>query len=158
MQQWKRYMKKFTEVTVVIVLSCLVGLGCAEDLDEAGGENQSEQNDGEIDGDDQRVTHDEQEQWTTTTVDASDEDREVLLNLDDGREVASESRDSEDWHLAFQRFSIEVNGGVSGPGSVTALIDDESDFEDLEQAPDGRYGSDQEGEVDDRGQDDGLVF
>ncbi len=43
----------------------------------------------------------------------------VYLNLADGVQVTpADPVSSMEWHIAFRRFSVRLNGGVSGPGSV----------------------------------------
>ena len=43
----------------------------------------------------------------------------VYLNLADGVQVSpADPASSTEWHIAFRRFSVRLNGGVSGPGSV----------------------------------------
>jgi hypothetical protein len=44
--------------------------------------------------------------------------------------------ESTDWHIAFRRFVVRVNSGVSGPGSVTvARTAPGTDFESLDAVP-----------------------
>lgn len=44
-----------------------------------------------------------------------------------------EAATSTDWHIAFKRTVTKLNGGVSGPGTVTgAVADEQSDFYDEE--------------------------
>ena len=53
------------------------------------------------------------------TLNASSRVDFVYLNLADGVQVhPADPANSTEWHLAFRRFSVRLNGGVSGPGSV----------------------------------------
>ncbi|MDE0473418.1 MAG: HmuY family protein, partial [Gammaproteobacteria bacterium] len=53
------------------------------------------------------------------TLDASSPVTFVYLNLADGVQLTpSDPASSTDWHMAFRRFSVRLNGGVAGPGSV----------------------------------------
>lgn len=56
----------------------------------------------------------------------------TYFNLDSGAVVAltdAEATTSGDWHIAFKRSSIKLNGGVSGSGGVKgALADDQADL------------------------------
>lgn len=54
-------------------------------------------------------------------------------------EIDDESAfESNDWHIALRRFVIRVNGGVSGPGAVTAArTAPDTAFETLDAVPDG---------------------
>ena len=53
-------------------------------------------------------------------VDASSATAFAYLNLEgDGAIVTpADPASSTDWHMAFRRFQVRLNGGVSGPGSV----------------------------------------
>ena len=70
------------------------------------------------------------------TVNASSNDVWVYLDLDTGAVV--EATDST-WDLAFQRFKVLSNGGVSGSGGVEVLPVSGADFAALAQAPAGDY-------------------
>lgn len=65
-------------------------------------------------------------------IDATSETDWVGLDLD-----ASELTDAEGetWDLAFQRFEIKSNGGISGDGGVEAVPVPGSDFDGLTEAP-----------------------
>ena len=52
-------------------------------------------------------------------LDASSPVNFVYLNLAEGAQVTpADPAASTDWHMAFRRFSVRLNGGVAGPGSV----------------------------------------
>lgn len=54
------------------------------------------------------------------SFDASSPTEFVYLNLANGARVSpSDPAASTEWHLAFRRFSVRLNSGVSGPGSVS---------------------------------------
>ena len=53
------------------------------------------------------------------TVDASSPVGFVYLSLAQGTELSpTDPTNSTDWHVALRRFTVRLNGGVSGPGSV----------------------------------------
>lgn len=54
-----------------------------------------------------------------SSVDASSSSEWAYFDLDTLSVVTS---DSADWDLAFQQFSVIVNGGVSGSGGVEAVV------------------------------------
>ena len=55
-------------------------------------------------------------------IDASSPIALAYVNLDHGAVVTpADPGTSTDWHMAFRRFSIRLNGGVAGPGSVSGL-------------------------------------
>ena len=54
----------------------------------------------------------------------------TYFNLETGQVLALSDADAEtstDWHIAFKRTNIKLNGGVSGPGTVKAAIADAQD-------------------------------
>jgi hypothetical protein len=58
-----------------------------------------------------------------------------LEQVDVGDEDAFESLD---WHIAFRRYVVRLNSGVSGPGDITAArTAPDTEFEALEELPDG---------------------
>jgi hypothetical protein len=86
----------------------------------------------------------------TTRIDASDAAAWVYLSLQSGEEVAPvDPSTSDEWDLAFQRFHIITNGGVSGSGttSVAALLGES--FTEVSAAPESGYVSDQPDSDDD---------
>ncbi len=77
--------------------------------------------------------HEETETEVTTRADATDHETWQYLDLDTG--VSTD--DPERWDLAFRRFFIRVNGGVSGPGGVSLapLSEGENNFASIMEAP-----------------------
>lgn len=65
----------------------------------------------------------------STVVDATDYEEWQKLDLDTGY------ADNDDWDLAFRRFVVLSNGGVSGDGGVQMLKLKDVDFEDVTEAP-----------------------
>lgn len=58
----------------------------------------------------------------TIAIDASSPTALVYVNLDDGAVVTPSDPDaSTGWHMGLRRFSIRLNGGVAGPGSVAGF-------------------------------------
>ena len=89
------------------------------------------------------VTHVENEEGTTTTINASCEENWVYLSLSDKAQVSPETpEDSVAWDLGFQRFIIKSNGGISGSQNVLITVVTDTSFEDLTQAPASGYLSD----------------
>lgn len=64
----------------------------------------------------------------------------TYFNLDSGQVIElsdSEAAASENWHIAFKRTNIKLNGGVSGPASIKgAVADAQDDFYDGNGNPD----------------------
>ena len=65
-------------------------------------------------------------------IDASDRSKHTYFNLDTGQVVNltdAAAATSTDWHVAFKRLALKVNGGASGAGSSRgAVADNQSDF------------------------------
>lgn len=91
-------------------------------------------------------------------VDASSEVEWVYFDLETAREVfPRDPEDSPDWDLAFQRFRIKSNGGISGSGGVSVAILKDTDFDDVSEAPETGYLEDAE-DGDDDNPDPDFVF
>lgn len=86
-----------------------------------------------------------------TQVEATSDVEWVYLDLDSGTQLqVSDPLDDAQWDVAFQRFHIKVNGGVSGGASVDVAAIEAVDFEDVEAAPSDGYRSDEaDGQDDD---------
>lgn len=86
-----------------------------------------------------------------STIDATSETDWVYLTLADGKQVVPEDPDDDTgWDLAFLRFHIKLNGGVSGPAGLTAAVLEDTVFDDLDVAPNDGYEADEaDGDDDD---------
>ena len=84
-----------------------------------------------------RVVHTELgEGLRETVVNASDKAAWVYLDLDTGEELdVPTALATQAWELAFQRFKIITNSGISGPGGVGTAVLPGADFDALVQAP-----------------------
>jgi hypothetical protein len=107
---------------------------CAEDLrpdqPDAGVPGGDDDDDGG--GGPSHVTNTDNGDGTTTTVvDATRDADWVYLDL----ETAAEVGEGDDWDLAFQRFKIKLNGGVSGDGGMEVAILPGADFGAMVAAP-----------------------
>ncbi|HSC85965.1 MAG TPA: HmuY family protein [Polyangiaceae bacterium] len=65
----------------------------------------------------------------STIVDATDTEAWQKLDLDSGY------ADTDGWDLAFRRFGVLTNGGITGGGGVQALALPAADFDALTRAP-----------------------
>lgn len=82
---------------------------------------------------------------TDTTVDATDDEQWVYLDLDARAGLTpAEAETSDAWDLAFRRFHVKVNGGVSGSGDVAVARVPDTAFAELDAAPDTGYEADAE--------------
>jgi hypothetical protein len=80
---------------------------------------------------------------TKTVINASSEEGWVYFDLESMAETMPASPEySVDWDLAFQRFKIMSNGGVSGSGEVEIAPVTGVDWVALETAPSDGYQSD----------------
>ena len=131
-----------------IIISLLCGLflvytlyGCAADIAPSDNESQSAE---EINL-----------PPSTFVIDASDREAWIYFDLD--ASFDSLDQEEEGWDLAFQRFKVKSNGGISGEGGVEVAIVDEVSFEDLKEAPSALYLVDQD-DSDDEGETPDYVF
>ncbi len=77
---------------------------------------------------------------TESVVDSRDMAKWIYLDLDARKEV---QETDPTWDIAFLRFNIKLNGGVSGSGGVDVAIDDTSGIEGVTRASAGPYVTDQ---------------
>ncbi|MEO1369171.1 MAG: HmuY family protein, partial [Acidobacteriota bacterium] len=56
----------------------------------------------------------------TLTVDATDREAFVYVDLDTATVLDASAADGTDWDLAIRRFEIRTNGGTSGAGTVAS--------------------------------------
>lgn len=83
-------------------------------------------------------------------VNAADAMSWVYVQLGSGTEVMPQDpQSSRDWDLAFQRYQIKVNGGVSGTGGVEVALLTGTPFASLMSAPAAGYVTDQADSGDD---------
>jgi hypothetical protein len=122
----------------IVCAALLLGSACAPDLRE----------DFPFDGDlpdGVYVTHEDLGGGVTrTTVDASHKEAWVYFDFDTLQRIAApQAAGTSDWDLAFQRFKIISNSGVSGTGSVAVAKLQETDFEVLGVQPGNGYATDE---------------
>jgi hypothetical protein len=73
----------------------------------------------------------------TARIDATSKSAQIYFDIDEGREMkADEALDTNQWDLAFQRFTITMNGGASNPaGPVSVAVLRDQDWDALTVAP-----------------------
>lgn len=121
----------------VIALAVTALFGCAEDLKPQGTPDGSTV----LPTEDEHITYaDAGRGLTESVVDSRDAEAWIYLDLDARKEVTAADPG---WDLAFRRFNIMLNGGVSGSGNVDLAIDDVGGIEGLTQAPSGPWYTDQ---------------
>lgn len=81
---------------------------------------------------------------TMMTLDATDKNSQVYVDLDQGREMkVDEAFSTNQWDLSFKRYVISMNGGAgNSTGLVKALVLDGQDFDALTSAPADGYSQD----------------
>ena len=103
-----------------LILSALALMAC-------GGDNNSDDS-----------TDDDQE-FTSMQLNAASYEDWVYVNLTQATVVeltAEEAPNSTDWHMAFRRSEVKLNGGVSGAGNVAGAVGDaQAEFYDDEGNP-----------------------
>ncbi|MEC7987032.1 MAG: HmuY family protein [Myxococcota bacterium] len=86
------------------------------------------------------------------TINATDASTWIYFDLESASIVSPEDpTDSTDWDIAFQRYQIAINGGISGTGEMEVLpvLGVYDDFETLDEAPEGEWVTDVEDADDD---------
>lgn len=118
--------------------------GCAADLQLPQGEDTSGA---------PVVTRSRGESEFVTQVNATDRDDWIFFRFATGEQVLVSPQRSdagsgnepsfeapdEDWDLAFQRFHVRSNGGVTAPGNTQVAVLEGEEFEPLVQAPANGY-------------------
>ncbi len=117
-------------ISVVFCAVLLLAAGCAEEL--------APRDDASVapEGGEGPIRHEASGSGWISAVDASAEDGWVHLDMDGlGSTSDAALRGDEAWELAFQRFKIATNSGISGPGDVRVAALRGADFEGLAEAP-----------------------
>jgi len=95
---------------------------------------------------------------TAVIVDATDEASWVYVDLSTLTQVHPTDPATDDgWDLAFQRFRIASNGGISGGGTVRVAVLDGADWDTLSDAPSDGWRTDA-ADGDDEDEDADLAF
>jgi hypothetical protein len=109
----------------------LLALSCAEDLPPPEGDPESAPQ--------SAVSNRAVGDAVETLVDATQGDAWVYFDFErgpqGGESRASDPATSADWDLAFQRFKIKSNGGVSGGGGVEVAVVPDTSLENVGTAP-----------------------
>jgi heme-binding HmuY-like protein len=116
------------------ISTCALLAGCADDL----------KVDATDEGSQAIVTDPAMDGTFTTRVDAANPDTWVYFSFDSGSQVTPpDPASSDEWDLAFQRFHIISNGGVSGTGGAAIAIVSGQPFDAVTVAPSDGYVTDQ---------------
>jgi hypothetical protein len=82
---------------------------------------------------------------TKIRANASDAEKWIYYSFASKAQIMPEDpKDSTEWTIAFRRFLIKTNGGISGRGGVEVAILDNQEFDLLQKAPANGYLVDQE--------------
>ncbi len=74
----------------------------------------------------------------STEVDARSEDAWIYMNLASGQQVRPDDpKSSTEWDLAFQRFKVKLNSGISGSGDACAYRLPDTAFDEVTGIPAG---------------------
>ena len=77
-------------------------------------------------------------------LDASDEQKWVYFSFEKGTVVeVTNPRTTDNWDIAFNRYNIRTNGGVSGIGEVEVVNTNSKDFASVTKAPADGYKKDE---------------
>ena len=81
----------------------------------------------------------------TFTIDATNREAWAYFSLASGDTVdVADAENSEAWDIGFQRTTVKLNGGVSGPGMGSVVMLKETTFEEVTEAPADGYLADTE--------------
>lgn len=122
------------------LLSLVLVLGVACDSSIAPKAEKETDDDGATDSD---VSEVQTGEVVERTIDASDMEKWVYLDLDQNALVMPKKASSaSDWDLSFQRFTIAMNGGVNGGGRVEVAVLKDAKFDDVTKVPANGFASD----------------
>lgn len=120
--------------------------GCAEDLqsslgdDDGGDEAHGEGGDGGP-----QIENEDDGDVVRTTVDATGDAVWIYFDLESRTQVTvADPLTSDAWDLAFKRYDIATNGGVSGGGGMTVAIVEGDDLSVVTSEPSGPWLADAE--------------
>lgn len=79
-------------------------------------------------------------------IDSTDSTSWVYYDLESSSVVSAEEFDEDNWDIAFQRYMIKINGGVSGTGGVEVMLleGEYENFEDVVLPEEGEWITDME--------------
>jgi len=113
----------------LVVLCCVVCVGCAAKLKAKGGDASDGAGPGVKSGSFTSKTV--ADAATVTTVDATSDKEWQRLDLDTGESVGED----EGWELAFSRFRVLTNGGVTGDRDVAMALLNDTAFDAVTEVP-----------------------
>ncbi|MBC8071111.1 MAG: HmuY family protein [Deltaproteobacteria bacterium] len=135
--------------TTTALLLTLPLSACAEDLGDALGDDDSG---GDGEGGSQ-VENVPEGRVVRTTVDATDAMRWIWFDFQTRAQVdVADPLHSEAWDLGFSRYSIAINGGVSGEGGMEAVVLEDTTLDAVTAVPEGPWITDA-ADSDDQGDD-----
>lgn len=112
---------------------------CAPDLEESiadGSESGTSDDGGGDEGGPQIQHEDEGNGVTRTVVDSTDDAKWIYLDLESGQQLElADGTTSDAWDLGFRRFDVAIDGGVSGPGGMEAVVLEGVAFADVTEVP-----------------------
>jgi hypothetical protein len=113
----------------------MIVAGCADDLSD-----ELADDDGTHDGGGAQIEHVDEDGVVRTLVDATAEDRWVWLDLESRAQLdVVDPQASDAWDLGFNRYNIAIDGGVSGPGGMEAVVLEGVRLVDVTEVPSGPW-------------------
>lgn len=143
-------------IHTLLSIALMCPLACAGDLDdEFGGDEVDDPPAGEVGPDIRSESRDGGGQ--VTVVDATDAEAWVYFDLETGTQLElADPGEDVDWDLAFRRFNIATNCGISGiAGTEVAIV--EADFDSVVEVPEDGFFEDAP-DGDDDNEDPDYVF
>ena len=158
---------KFSLNTACLLAALQISYGCADDLAPTNNEIVNDSlEETEIMNSGEMIDNPSLASTSQLIIDATSYDAWVYIDLDklieepSCLEICQNTNPMEipGWDLAFQRFLVKSNGGISGSGGVEIAIIKDQDFAAITEIPMSGYEQDQEDSTADEDSDPDYVF
>ena len=134
-----------------LALFCLFTLSCAADL--KADDNESVMEASPTISTELVIDSSSEESWVYFDLDAYLENPESIQES-----IFDDAENNVDWDIAFQRYQIMSNGGISGSGNVEIAIIKDQDYSTIDKAPSTGYQVDAEDSEEDEDANPDYVF
>ncbi len=131
----------FVLISIGAALPCACAEDLSDDLADGSSDDDAASSEGPAGADGAQLVHEDQPDGTVVTVvDATDGARWIPLDLETRAQPEVDAlADSPAWDLAFSRFDIATNGGVSGSGGMEAMVLEGVGLDDVDAVPPGSW-------------------
>lgn len=135
------FRSKFVSISLCAALPCACAEDLSDDLADGSSDDDAASSGGSDGGGGAAIEHEDQPDGTVVTVvDATDGARWIPLDLETRSQPDVDAlADSPAWDLAFSRFAIATNGGISGTGGMEAMVLEDVALDDVDAVPPGTW-------------------